>query len=73
MYRALVLVIIYCFGLWWCYEVIRRFKRDVNEITELKDTTRTVVIIFVWILTIIIAVLLVIWGYEIFKRAPEGF
>lgn len=73
MYRALALVIIYCFGLWWCYEVIRRFKRDVNEITELKDTTRTVVIIFVWILTIIIAVLLVIWGYVIFKRALEGF
>ena len=71
MYRALALVSIYLFGLWWCYEVIRRFKRDINEITELKDATRTAVIIFVWILTIIIAVLLIIWSYVIFKRALE--
>jgi uncharacterized membrane protein SpoIIM required for sporulation len=60
---ALAIAAIYIFGLWWCYKVITRFRQDLREIFELKEVTRTVVIIFIWIITIPIMLALVLYGY----------
>ena len=68
LYHALAIVAIYFFGLWWCVEVITRFRRDLKEIFELKEIARTAVIIFVWIITIPIMLGLVLYGYVIIKR-----
>ena len=58
-FRALAIASIYIFGLWWCYEVIRRFPKDVKEIFQDKQAIRTIAIIIVWILTIPIAIALI--------------
>jgi hypothetical protein len=65
---ALAIAAIYIFGLWWCYQVITRFRRDLQEIFELKEVTRTVVIIFVWIITIPIMLGIVLYGYVLIRR-----
>ena len=60
-YRVLAIASVYIFGVWWCYEVIRRFHKDVKEIFQDKRVARTIAIIIVWILTVPIAIAL-IWG-----------
>lgn len=65
---ALAIVALYIFGLWWCYEVITRFRQDLRELFELKEVTRTLVIIFVWIITIPIMLVLAIYGYVLIGR-----
>jgi len=55
-------------GLWWCYEVIRRFPDDLREIFELKDIARTLAIIFVWIITVPLAFGLIVYGFVLVRR-----
>jgi hypothetical protein len=68
MYTGLAIAAIYIFGLWWCYEVIRRFPRDVREMCEFKEVTRSVAIIIVWILTIPVMLGVIIYGYVLITR-----
>ncbi|MGD8499132.1 MAG: hypothetical protein PVJ86_00700 [Phycisphaerales bacterium] len=63
MIGAMALVGAYIFGIWWCYEVIRRFPQDVKEIFELKQIPRTVAMIFVWAITVPIALALIVCGF----------
>ncbi|MBN2594871.1 MAG: hypothetical protein JXA81_15300 [Sedimentisphaerales bacterium] len=67
-YHALAIAAIYTFGLWWCYVVIGRFRQDLREIFELKQVTRTAVIIFIWIITIPIMLGLVLYAYVLIRR-----
>jgi len=67
-FAALAIAAIYIFGLWWCYQVITRFRQDLREIFELKEVTRTAVIIFIWIITIPIMLVLVLYGFVLIKR-----
>lgn len=62
MYSRLAVVVVYAFGVMWCYQVVRRFREDVREIRELKEGVRTGVIIFFWVLTVLIAILLIRYG-----------
>ena len=67
-FQALAIVALYIFGLWWCYEVIGHFRRDLREIFELKEATRTAVIILIWIITIPIMLVLILYGFVLIKR-----
>jgi len=66
--RAIVIATLYIFGLWWCYEVVVRFPRDMREMFELKESTRTFVTIFIWLLTIPIMLAVILYGYVIVTR-----
>ncbi|MHC4074659.1 MAG: hypothetical protein ACYTGS_21965, partial [Planctomycetota bacterium] len=68
MFWAAAIVGLYILGLWWCYEVVRRFPEDVREILELKEVTRTIVIVFIWLITAPLAIGLVIYGYVLISR-----
>ncbi|MHC4425719.1 MAG: hypothetical protein ACYSYV_06460 [Planctomycetota bacterium] len=63
MIGAMALVGAYILGVWWCYEVIRRFPQDVKEIFQLKQISRTVAIVFVWAVTVPIALVLIVYGF----------
>ena len=67
LFRALAIASVYIFGCWWCYEVIRRFPQDVKEIFQLKQVTRTIVIIFVWVITVPIALALIFYGFILMR------
>jgi hypothetical protein len=68
LFSALAFVAAYIVGLWWCYQVIGRFRQDLREIFELKEITRTAVIIFIWIITIPIILSLTLYGFVLIKR-----
>ena len=68
MFYRLGLAALYILGLWWCYEVIGRFREDVKEIRELKEITRRAAIIFIWAITVIIAIVLIVYGFVIIKE-----
>jgi len=67
MFLRLALAGLYILGLAWCYHVIGRFREDVREIRELKEITRKAAIIFIWIITVIIAIVLIRYSFVIIK------
>ena len=67
-FQALAIVSLYIFGCWWCYEVIHRFPQDVKEIFQLKQVARTIAIIIVWVLTILIALALILYGIVLVRN-----
>jgi len=68
MFLRLALAGLYILGLWWCYEVIGRFREDVKEIRELKGVTRKAAIIFIWAITVIIAIVLIRYSFVIIEK-----
>jgi len=59
---------LYILGAWWCYVVVRRLPQDVQEIRELKQTIRTLAIILVWAITVIIAIVLILYSFVIIRE-----
>jgi hypothetical protein len=68
MFWAAAILSLYLIGLYWCYEVIRRFPDDVREIFELRETGRTFAIVFVWIITVPLAFGVIFYGFVLVKR-----
>jgi hypothetical protein len=68
MFLRLALAGLYILGLAWCYHVIVRFREDVQEIREVKEITRTGAIIFIWIITVIIAIVLIKYSFVIIEN-----
>ncbi len=67
-FRAFAIASLYIFGCWWCYEVIRRFPQDIKEIFQDKQVARIIAIIIVWILTILVALALILYGYILVRN-----
>lgn len=67
-FHVLAIASAYIFGIWWCYEVIHRFRQDVKEIFQFKQVVRTVAIIIIWVLTIPIALALIWYTIYIIRN-----
>jgi hypothetical protein len=65
MLQVFALVGLYILGVLWCYEIIGRFREDIQEICEVKEVTRKLGIIFIWAITVIIAILLIRYSFVI--------
>jgi hypothetical protein len=59
VWRAILLIA----GIWWCKEIIGRWRDDVDEL-KTPDWTRRGVILGLWAFTVVVLVLLgsFIWG-----------
>lgn len=68
MFYPLALAMMYLLGLCWCYVVIHRFPKDVQEILQQKEITRRGAIIFIWALTVIITILLIRYSFKIIEE-----
>ena len=68
MFWAAAIAGLYVLGLWWCYEVIRRFPDDLREIFEQRETARTFAIIFVWIVTVPLSLGIIAYGVVLISR-----
>ena len=55
LFNAILLAL----GVVWCYHVIKRWRSDLEELREVEDTTRRLVIVGMWAVTVVIAVLVV--------------
>jgi hypothetical protein len=65
---ALAVSSLYILGVWWCYVVVRRLAQDVQEIREIKQTVRTCAIILVWAVTVVIAIVLILYSFVIARE-----
>ncbi len=62
--RAVLGAILLVVGLWWCREIIRRWRDDVAELKRPDDILAKAVIVFFWLVTLAIVVVIVkfVWG-----------
>ena len=66
--RQLIGVLLFAFGVYWCYIVVKRFPADLQELREIPDKVRKVTIIFMWFITVIIAIAIVLLGLHLIIR-----
>ena len=64
----LIGVLLFAFGVYWCYIVVKRFPDDLQELREIPDKVRKGTIIFIWFITVIIAIAIVLLGLPIIIR-----
>ncbi len=58
----LIGVLLSALGVYWCYIVVKRFPDDLQELREIPDKVRKGTIIFIWFITVIIAIAIVLLG-----------
>ena len=73
-FGLLINAILFALGAGWCYAVSKRWRSDLEELREVKDIVRKVVILGIWAVTIVIAVLVVNFAGESSEksRAASG-
>ncbi len=60
---AIALLLVFMFGCYWCYVVLARLGADVRELRETKEPAAKTSIVVVWIITGIIAIVLLGIGF----------
>ena len=60
-------------GLWWCKEVFERWRDDVAELKASDDRIKQGVIVFIWLLTLGIIVLIVNFVWAIVANILNAF
>jgi hypothetical protein len=58
MMGDLVFVLLWVYGVYWCYTIIRRLPEDIQEFRTVKETIRRGAIIFICLLTIVIGIVI---------------
>jgi hypothetical protein len=71
-YQHILQAFLWAFGVYWCYEVISRFREDLSELSEVEEKTRKAVIIGIWCVTIIIMIFLAKFTYKIASKIVLG-
>lgn len=52
----LIGALLFALGVYWCYVVVKRFPDDLQELREIPEKIRKGTIIFIWFITVIIAI-----------------
>ena len=67
-FTQLIGALLTALGVYWCYVVVRRFPDDLQELREIQDKVQKGAIIFVWFITIIIAIAVVLFSLPLIIR-----
>jgi hypothetical protein len=67
-FTQLIGALLTALGVYWCYVVVRRFPDDLKELREIPDKVQKGAIIFVWFITIIIAIAVVLFSLPLIIR-----
>ena len=54
MFSVFGLFALILFGLYWCYEVVGRWREDLNEFRAARELGRKAGILIVWTMTVLI-------------------
>ncbi len=68
----LIGVLLFALGVYWCYVVVKRFPDDLQELREIPDKIRKGTIIFIWFITIIIAIAIVLLSLPLIIRTIKA-
>ena len=52
-------------GVYWCYVVIKRLPEDIQDLREADDNYRKMAIVVVWILTVLVAIVVLFFSIPI--------
>lgn len=68
VFNALLAVL----GAIWCYHMFGRWHSDLAELRELDDWTPKLIIIGFWVVTLVIALLLVNFAVNLVRNIVDG-
>jgi hypothetical protein len=64
---------LFAVGFYWVYAVIRRLPDDLEELREVKEGARRFAIIFVWVVTVPIAIAVFCGAYTVLAKIIAAF
>ena len=71
-FGLLINAVLLAFGMYWCYEVIGRWRSDLEELREVDDNLRKAVIVGIWAVTIVIASLVINFAIGLLTNIITG-
>ncbi len=71
-FGLLINAILFALGAGWCYAVFKRWRSDLEELREVKDIVRKVVILGIWAVTVVIAILVVNFAGGVIGKIASG-
>ncbi len=63
---------LFAIGAYWCYEMFGRWRSDLADLRDLDDNLQKVVIIGLWLITFVIAALVVNFAFGVIANIIEG-
>ena len=64
--------VLFAVGAYWCYEMFGRWRSDLADLRDLDDNLQKVVIIGLWLITFVIAALVVNCAFGVIANITEG-
>ena len=68
----LVRAIVLALGIWWCMEILPRWRDDIRKLREPDDRADRAVIIILWSITAVVAFLCIRFGLSIGISIMDG-
>ncbi len=68
----LIQAILFAFGVWWCKEILSRFRDDLAKMREPDDQADRVVIILLWCITVVILLVCILFAWNISASIVRG-
>lgn len=68
----LVQAILFALGIWWCKEILSRWRQDVAKLREPDDLADRAVVIVFWIITAVVLLLCIRFALNIGRAIVGG-
>ncbi len=68
----LLKAVLFAFGVYWCYQMFGRWRSDLADLRDLDDNLQKLVIIGLWLITFVIAALVVNFTFGVIADIIEG-
>jgi len=68
----LVQAILFALGIWWCKEMLSRWRDDLAKMREPDDTADRAVIIILWSITVVVLLLCILFAFNIGGSIVRG-
>jgi len=68
----LIHAVIFALGIWWCMEILPRWRDDIRKLREPDDSADRAVIIILWSITAVVAFLCIRFGLSIGISIVDG-
>jgi hypothetical protein len=68
----LVQAILFALGIWWCKEILSRWRDDLAKMRQPDDQADRVVIVILWCLTALVLLLCVRFAWNIGESIVHG-
>ena len=71
-FGLIINAVLLALGMYWCYEVIGRWRSDLEDVREVDDNLRRAVIIGIWAVTVVIAIFVINFAIGLITNIVTG-